>query len=110
MDVLHNRFGRREFLAGLGAVLTGGTFFAEDIGRNLEDIELSELGRAAKVVISKDGTTIIKGAGKKAEIKSRARQIETQIEKLRQQITELRTDENQKRRALDDYLLSLNVD
>ena len=63
------------------AVLTGGTFFSEDLGRNLEDIELDELGKAARVVVDKDNTTIIKGAGKKKEIEARANQIRAQIEK-----------------------------
>jgi chaperonin GroEL len=72
---------RRKAMLGDIATLTGGVFFAEDLGRNLEDIELTELGRAAKVVIDKDGTTIIKGAGKKADITSRAAQIRAQIER-----------------------------
>jgi chaperonin GroEL len=62
------------------AVLTAGTFFAEDLGRNLEDVELSELGRAKKVVVTKDDTTIIEGAGKKKDIDARANQIRKQIE------------------------------
>ena len=57
------------------AVLTGGTFFSEDIGRNLEDVELKELGTARKVIVTKDDTTMIEGAGKKKEITSRANQI-----------------------------------
>jgi len=57
------------------AVLTGGTFFSEDLGRSLESIELSELGKAKKVTITKDNTTIVRGAGKKADIESRADQI-----------------------------------
>ena len=72
---------RRKAMLGDIATLTGGTFFAEDLGRNLEDIELKELGRAEKIVINKDSTTIIKGGGKKTEIKTRANQIETQIER-----------------------------
>ena len=59
------------------AVLTGGTFFSEDIGRNLEDVELKELGTARKVIVTKDDTTMIEGAGKKKEITSRANQIRT---------------------------------
>ena len=72
---------RRKAMLGDIAVLTGGTFFSEDLGRNLEDIDLKELGAAKKIVINKDGTTIIEGKGKKTEIKSRAAQIETQIER-----------------------------
>ena len=59
------------------AILTGGTFFAEDLGRNLEDVELTELGNARKVVITKDDTTIVEGAGEKTDIDSRAKQIRT---------------------------------
>ena len=63
------------------AVLTGGTYFAEDLGRSLESIELNELGKAKKIVVTKDNTTIIEGAGKKADVKARAEQIESQREK-----------------------------
>ena len=63
------------------AVLTGGTFFSEDLGRSLESIDLSEMGRAKKIVVTKDDTTIIEGAGKKADIKSRADQIKAQHDK-----------------------------
>ncbi|MGD9692104.1 MAG: chaperonin GroEL [Phycisphaerales bacterium] len=69
---------RRKAMLGDIATLTGGTFFAEDLGRTLESIQLSELGRAKKVVITKDDTTIIEGAGKKADIKARAEQIKAQ--------------------------------
>ena len=66
---------RRKAMLGDIAVLTGGVFFAEDLGRSLESIELSELGTAKKVVITKDNTTIIEGAGKKKDITARAEQI-----------------------------------
>jgi chaperonin GroEL len=72
---------RRKAILGDIAVLTGGTFFAEDLGRSLESIELSELGRAKKVVVTKDETTIIEGAGKKADINARANQIKAQHDK-----------------------------
>ena len=72
---------RRKAMLGDIAVLTGGTFFSEDLGRSLESIELRELGKAKKVVITKDDTTIIEGAGKKADIKSRADQIKAQHDK-----------------------------
>ncbi len=71
---------RKAMLADI-AVLTGGTFIAEDLGRSLESIELTELGRAKKVVITKDDTTIIEGAGKKSEIEGRAEQIKSQHDK-----------------------------
>jgi chaperonin GroEL len=70
---------RKAMLQDIG-ILTGGTFFAEDLGRSLESIELSELGKAKKIVITKDDTTIIEGAGKKKDIASRAEQIKAQHE------------------------------
>jgi chaperonin GroEL len=72
---------RRKAMMGDIAVLTGGTFIAEDLGRSIESVEMTELGRAKKVVVSKDNTTIIEGAGKKAEIQSRAAQIKSQHDK-----------------------------
>ncbi|MBC22754.1 MAG: chaperonin GroEL [Phycisphaerae bacterium] len=72
---------RRKAMLGDIAALTGGEFFSEDIGRNLEDIELKELGSARKVVITKDDTTIIEGSGKKKQIDARASQIKTQLDK-----------------------------
>ncbi len=69
---------RRKAMMGDIAVLTGGTFIAEDLGRSLESVELSELGRAKKIIINKDETTIIEGAGKKKEIEARAAQIQAQ--------------------------------
>ncbi len=72
---------RRKAIMGDVAVLTAGTFFSEDLGRSLESIELNELGRAKKVVINKDETTIIEGAGKKGDIDARAAQIKAQHDK-----------------------------
>ncbi len=72
---------RRKAMLGDIATLTGGVFIAEDLGRTLESVELSELGRAKKVVITKDDTTVIEGAGKKNDIKARADQIKSQWEK-----------------------------
>jgi chaperonin GroEL len=72
---------RRKAMLGDIAVLTGGTFFAEDLGRTLESIELTELGRAKKLIVTKDDTTIIEGAGKKAAIQERAAQIKAQHDK-----------------------------
>jgi chaperonin GroEL len=72
---------RRKAMLGDIATLTGGTFFSEDLGRNLEDIELTELGRADRIVVDKDNCTIIKGAGKKKDIDARSAQIRAQIEK-----------------------------
>ncbi len=72
---------RRKAMLGDIAVLTGGTFIAEDLGRSLESVEVSELGRAKKIVVTKDDTTIIEGAGKKNDIKARADQIKAQYDK-----------------------------
>ncbi|MGI9014198.1 MAG: chaperonin GroEL [Phycisphaerales bacterium] len=72
---------RRKAMLGDIATLTGGTFFAEDLGRSLEDVALNELGRAKRIVIDKDSTTIIDGAGKKKDIDARANQIRAQHER-----------------------------
>lgn len=72
---------RRKAMLGDIAVLTGGEFFSDDIGRNLEDIELNELGTAKRIIVTKDGTTIVRGGGKKADITARANQITSQIER-----------------------------
>ena len=62
------------------AILTGGTVISEDLGIKLENVTLSDLGRAKRITIDKDNTTIVDGAGKKAEIKGRIEQIRRQIE------------------------------
>jgi chaperonin GroEL len=62
------------------AILTGGTFISEDIGAKLENVTLDMLGRAKKVIIEKENTTIVSGAGKKADIDARIKQIKTEIE------------------------------
>jgi chaperonin GroEL len=62
------------------AVLTGGSAITEDLGVKLEKVKLEDLGRAKKVVIGKDTTTIIEGAGKPRDIEGRVKQIRTQIE------------------------------
>ena len=62
------------------AVLTGGRAIFEDLGIQLENVQLRDLGRAKKVKIDKDNTTIIEGAGKKADIAARVAQIKLQIE------------------------------
>ena len=72
---------RRKAMLGDIATLTGGTVLTEDLGIKLENIELSQLGQAKKVVIDKDATTIIEGAGKKKDIEARCDQIRKQIEK-----------------------------
>ncbi len=72
---------RRKAMLGDIAILTGGTFIAEDLGRSLESVEVAELGRAKKVLVTKDDTTIIEGAGKRKDIEARAAQIMSQWEK-----------------------------
>src|SRR5271155_578667 len=67
------------------AVLTGGKVISEEVGLSLEKVTLSDLGEAKKVVISKENTTIIDGAGKAADIKAR-------IESIRQQVEEATSD------------------
>ena len=62
------------------AILTGGQVISEDLGMKLENVGIDMLGRAKKVSISKDNTTIIDGAGEKAEIEARVAQIRQQIE------------------------------
>jgi len=62
------------------AILTGGTAISEDLGIKLENVTLDMLGRAKKVVIDKENTTIVDGAGKKQEIEGRITQIKAQIE------------------------------
>ncbi|MCF7974479.1 MAG: chaperonin GroEL [Phycisphaerae bacterium] len=62
-------------------VLTGGQVITEDLGIKLESVELSQLGQAKKIVVTKENTTIIEGAGKKKDIKARCEQIRNQIER-----------------------------
>ncbi len=62
------------------ATLTGGVLIAEELGRKLEDVKPEELGRAKRVTIDKENTTIIDGAGKKVDIDGRVKQIRAQIE------------------------------
>jgi chaperonin GroEL len=62
------------------AVLTGGTCVTEDLGIKLENLKPADLGRVKKVVVDKDSTTLVEGAGKAADIAGRVRQLRTQIE------------------------------
>jgi len=62
------------------AILTGGQVISEDLGMKLESVTIDMLGRAKKVSITKDNTTVVDGAGSKAEIEARVGQIRTQIE------------------------------
>src|SRR5256884_713041 len=62
------------------AILTRGKAISEDLGIKLENIKIEDLGRAKKIVVDKDNTTIIEGAGKPADIEGRVKQIRAQIE------------------------------
>jgi chaperonin GroEL len=70
---------RKAMLADI-ATLTGGTLISEDLGIKLESIELSQLGRAKKITVDKNDTTIVQGAGKQADVQNRIQQIRNQIE------------------------------
>jgi len=70
---------RKEMLKDI-AVLTGGQAITEDLGIKLESLTLKELGRAKRITVDKDNTTIVEGAGKKADIEGRVKQIRAQIE------------------------------
>jgi chaperonin GroEL len=72
---------RRRALLEDMAVLTGGRVIAEDLGVKLENVQLHDLGRAKKVKIDKDNSTIIEGYGKKADIQARIAQVRKEIEK-----------------------------
>jgi chaperonin GroEL len=71
---------RRKAMLGDIAILTGGQFISEDLGLKLENVSLEQLGQAEKVRVEKESTTIINGAGKKADIQKRIDQIRTQME------------------------------
>ncbi|HEV8130544.1 MAG TPA: chaperonin GroEL [Acidobacteriota bacterium] len=62
------------------AILTGGKVISEDLGIKLENVRTEDLGRAKKLTIDKDNTTIVEGAGKQSDISGRVKQIRTQIE------------------------------
>jgi chaperonin GroEL len=62
------------------AILTGGRMIAEDLGIKLENLKIEDLGQAKRVTIDKDNTTIVEGAGKKADIEGRVKQIRAQVE------------------------------
>jgi chaperonin GroEL len=72
---------RRKAMLGDIAILTGGKAITEDLGIKLENVQLNDLGRAKRVTIDKDNTTIVEGKGKQAEIEGRVKEIRTQIDK-----------------------------
>jgi len=66
------------------AILTGGRVLAEELGERLENLDVGDLGRAQKVVIDKDTTTIVGGMGKKSDLEARVEQVRAQIEEAKQ--------------------------
>ena len=72
---------RRKAMLGDIATITGGQFVSEDMGQSLETLDVDALGQVKRVVVDKDHTTLIEGAGKKKEIQARIDQIRQQIEK-----------------------------
>jgi chaperonin GroEL len=81
------------------AILTGGTVISEEVGLKLENVTVDMLGRARKVVISKDNTTIIDGGGSENDVKARIKQIEREIEN---------TDSDWDREKLQERLAKLS--
>jgi chaperonin GroEL len=71
---------RRKAMLGDIAVLTGGQFISEDLGTKLENVDLSQLGKAKLVRVEKENTTIVEGAGKKSDIEKRIGQIRAQMD------------------------------
>ena len=70
---------RKEMLRDI-AILTGGTVISEELGRKLDSVVVEDLGRARRIVATKDNTTLIQGRGKESEIAARIKQIKAQIE------------------------------
>src|SRR5699024_4727316 len=76
----HGYCDRRKAMLEDNAVLTGGEVITEDLGLDLKSTQITQLGRAAKVVVSKDNTTIVEGSGNPAAIESRVGQIRNELE------------------------------
>jgi chaperonin GroEL len=72
---------RRKAILGDIAVLTGGKAITEDLGIKLESVKLEDLGKAKRITIDKDNTTIVDGSGKASDIEGRVKEIRSQIEK-----------------------------
>jgi len=89
---------RKAMLADI-ATLTGGTVVSEDLGIKLESVGLEDLGRARRIVVTKDNTTIVDGAGDKQAIEDRIRQIRTEIDN---------TDSDWDREKLQERLAKLS--
>ena len=71
---------RRQAMLGDMAVLTGGRFISEDLGVDLSKLQLSDLGRADRIVVTKDDTTVVGGRGSKSDIQARIAQVRRQID------------------------------
>jgi chaperonin GroEL len=71
---------RKEMLQDI-AILSGGTYISEEVGRTLDSVDLSDLGSAKKVVVSKENTIVIEGKGEKKNVEARVNEIRAQIEK-----------------------------
>jgi len=89
---------RRKAMLGDIAILTGGQVISEEVGLKLENVDLSLLGRARKVVVDKDNTTIVEGAGDDSEVKARIAQIKREIDE---------TDSDWDREKLQERLAKL---
>jgi chaperonin GroEL len=89
---------RRKAMLGDIAILTGGQVISEEVGLKLENVTLDLLGRARKVVVTKDEATIVEGAGSEDDIKGRINQIKTEIEN---------TDSDYDREKLQERLAKL---
>src|SRR4029077_14206696 len=81
------------------AILTGGQVVTEEVGLKLESVSIDLLGRARKIVVTKDETTVVEGAGDDADIKGRISQIKTEIEN---------TDSDYDREKLQERLAKLS--
>jgi chaperonin GroEL len=90
---------RRKAMLGDIAVLTGGTLISEDLGIQLENVEVAQLGRAKKVTVDRSNTTIVEGAGKRSDIDKRIAQLNHQIEQ---------TDSEYDREKLQERLAKLS--
>ncbi|HMP80818.1 MAG TPA: chaperonin GroEL [Pirellulaceae bacterium] len=90
---------RRKAMLGDMAVLTGGTLISEDLGIQLENVTLNQLGRAKKVTVDKNNTTLVEGAGSRKE-------VEAQVEKIRKQISQ--TDSDYDKEKLQERLAKLS--
>ncbi len=88
---------RKAMLADI-ATVTGGTLISEDLGIKLENLELSQLGRAKQITVDKNDTTIVEGGGKQSDIQARIQQIRAQIDK---------TDSDYDREKLQERLAKL---